>query len=378
MISSLTPIQSISRETLDRLVSNRTPESKEIEYKSTVYSLNYEGNKEFLKDISAFSNTSGGILFIGITEEDGVASGISPISEIDQDKLKQRLENLLQDGLEPRVFGIQIVAIDYGCGYVLVVRVPASANGPHRIKINRSNRFFLRSSAGAYEPSMDELRTLFGRESQRHRDIGEFIRKRRDLIKSNSVQVRLAEPGGKLVIHIVPVHSLEYADIIDMSDLKNVNSALKPPTAESYSYKFNVDGYILFRSGDPTSGYTQLFRDGKIEAVKCNIVGSEKNISADRLKMILYEFVVRALEYCHSVNVNPPFYVTASLQGVGGSTIYQSIQSDEYERPLPIYYDDFDLPGVLFHELFNQEYYQVRLNGLSVPIWNAAGSHGRF
>ena len=146
---------------LEGLVSAEAAEGTSLEFKSEPYGHDHEGVREFLKDITSLANTAGGFLLMGIREEMGIAKAISPISSSDPDKMKQRLESLLQTAVEPRIFGVRIQPVPMPGGYVLAIRVPRSATPPHRVTAKNSNRFYLRSSAGAYEASMDELRNLF-------------------------------------------------------------------------------------------------------------------------------------------------------------------------------------------------------------------------
>ncbi|NHO34338.1 AlbA family DNA-binding domain-containing protein [Acetobacter fallax] len=56
---------------LQSLIDNQIPESRRLEYKRDLWPRNKEGNKEFLKDISAFANSQGGDLIVGIEEVEG-------------------------------------------------------------------------------------------------------------------------------------------------------------------------------------------------------------------------------------------------------------------------------------------------------------------
>jgi predicted HTH transcriptional regulator len=57
----------------------------------------------FLAAVSAFANTGGGHLLIGIEATDGVASAIPGIVIPDVDAELLRLSNMLKDSIEPRL-----------------------------------------------------------------------------------------------------------------------------------------------------------------------------------------------------------------------------------------------------------------------------------
>ena len=76
------------------------PEGILIEYKRDNYAINDAGKRELLKDVSSFANTHGGHLIIGMNEDAGVPSEISPLKIDDADKERQRMESLVRDGIE--------------------------------------------------------------------------------------------------------------------------------------------------------------------------------------------------------------------------------------------------------------------------------------
>jgi predicted HTH transcriptional regulator len=61
-------INSVVFEDIKRLKDNSVPESKTLEYKKDLTLKNDYNKKEFLSDISAFANTSGGDIIYGIKE----------------------------------------------------------------------------------------------------------------------------------------------------------------------------------------------------------------------------------------------------------------------------------------------------------------------
>ena len=147
---------------LQELKDVGVPEGVMIEYKREIYGNSDSNKKEFMKDVSSFANTSGGHLIIGISEKGGIASGLKPIAQIDPDRELQRLESLARDGIEPRIVGIRMKAIQTSTGgYIFVIRIPKSWNPPHRVSAKGHNKYYKRTSAGAYEVSVDELRVLF-------------------------------------------------------------------------------------------------------------------------------------------------------------------------------------------------------------------------
>lgn len=67
---------------------------------------------------------------------------------------------MLRDGIEPRIFGVEIGAVgQFSKGPVLVLYVPRSFNGPHMFK--GSPRFYTRNSNGNQPLDVHETRQAF-------------------------------------------------------------------------------------------------------------------------------------------------------------------------------------------------------------------------
>ena len=108
----------------------------------------------FLKEVSSLANTRSGHLLIGIAGQGGVASGFAVLTGSAEDELR-RLESLAHTGIAPPVAGLQMKAVSLaGGGFVIVFRVPASRQAPHRIRNPRDARshlIYARDLSGAYE-----------------------------------------------------------------------------------------------------------------------------------------------------------------------------------------------------------------------------------
>jgi hypothetical protein len=91
---------------LQELISNGVTERQNIDYKEALTGTNDDAKREFLADVSSFANTAGGHLVYGISEAAGIPTGLPGVVISDFDAEKLRLENLLRDGILPRISGI--------------------------------------------------------------------------------------------------------------------------------------------------------------------------------------------------------------------------------------------------------------------------------
>ena len=105
-------------------------------------------NENLAKEIVAFSNSSGGSIFIGI-EDDGAVSGI------DDKATEERIINICRNLIEPSVLP-EIFSHRHSNGKkVLEVAIPKGLFKPYKIK--GQNRFYVRVGTVSIEPSMPEL-----------------------------------------------------------------------------------------------------------------------------------------------------------------------------------------------------------------------------
>lgn len=145
-------------------------------------------------------------------------------------------------------------------------------------------------------------------------------------IKSGEIPIKLDPVAPKIVLHIVPFGSLESAKRFDVSLLKpNYTGGLEPLSwcfNRGYSYpQHNYDG--LVREDPSSDSYTQLFNDGKIEAVSTSILTTylSRVISANLYEQKTLESLKRYLEAQKQLGVEPPLFVMVSLLGVNEYTL---------------------------------------------------------
>ena len=147
------PINEVDVNDLQSLIENEVREGKTIEYKREMTIGKADSEVvPFLKAVSSFANTVGGDLFIGIDvdkENKDMPTALPGIVIDNLDTEKLRLENMLRDGLEPRLPSVNIQPIPLEDGkYVLMIRVQKSWVAPHRVK--RNDKFYARNSSGCY------------------------------------------------------------------------------------------------------------------------------------------------------------------------------------------------------------------------------------
>jgi hypothetical protein len=366
------------RDLLD-LVAAGVPEGQIVEYKRDPYGRADADVKEFLKDVTAMANTRGGHIIVGLEEADGVAKGLSPIKALDRDIEIQRLDSLVRDGIEPRIVGVQIRAIDVSSGgFVLILRIPRSWNPPHRVIARGSNRFFIRNSSGVHEASIDELRSLFTLSSTAVDRARAFHTERVARIITNEGPVSLAGGGGKIIIHLVPLATFSAPSVVDLRSASKASGSFRPISADGMTPKFNFDGFINIRGGVPCYGYTQVFRNGVIEATKASILRERDGLlllPTSSFEAYTLGALHRYLNGMKLLGLQPPIVAMITLEGIHGAVLGTS-QDTWDDRPDPITRSTLELPDILIENFGTPADYNRQFRPAIDALWNAGGYLG--
>jgi len=263
----------VSIDDINTIVHNKIPESRIIDYKLELYPETDAGNKEFLKDISAFANTVGGYLIFGIHEKNGAPVEIKGIEFTDFDKIQLRFENLLRTGVDPPIRGVESKPFDFkDSKKIIVTHVPKSISRPHVVKIKKHYRFYGRNSSGVHMLEVDELRRAFLASETLATQIRTFRNDRLAQIATGEGNPRLMA-GPKIVLHLIPESAFELGKKYDLkqdliSNIKLVGTQYPRPG------RYNYEGFISCindRQSGEVSTYTQIFHNGIIEAVDMDL-----------------------------------------------------------------------------------------------------------
>jgi hypothetical protein len=318
------PLNQIDEARLLALIASGAAESRTIEYKRTTYGQSNSDYAEFLADISSFANTSGGDLVLGMDATNGIPTTITPLVDpIDPEKL--RLEQCARGGLQPRIPNIDLHVVPIAAGgNVLIVRVPRSFNSPHRVVRQGSARFYARSSAGKYEPDVNELRTLFNAGPQLADRIRNFRLDRIAKIAAGHAPVKLMD-RGTVVLHVVPLSAFDQSPALPLQNIKTEFTSFVPIASTTANNSLiNFDGVLKTSNADQQAtehrAYVQLFRNGIVESVTSTImaVSSGTPIISGLDDSIVFN-VGRIMNNLAAVGVESPHVLLVSLIGVANA-----------------------------------------------------------
>lgn len=272
----LAPSNRIDEPFLAELVRDGCPESETLEFKVAPPGLSDNDKREFMKDVCALANAGGGDLIYGIDENNGAASQLAPITTEVPDALQRRLSQLL-DTIDPRISGVEFVHVPVTGGYVTVLRIPGSFDGPHSIRNGAWRRYPVRSGTMTSDFSMDQLRAAFGRTAALKEQADQFFTRRIALGEGGNPW-RLLVSAPLAGVYLVPLAGLSGRCVVDIKSLFDNYSRFLFSIhrwGNGMSRTMNLDGLVV-HPGDTSnaiSGYRLAHRNGALEAVQ--MIGDE-------------------------------------------------------------------------------------------------------
>jgi len=274
------------------LIPEGTAEGPYLDFKRELPRLDAAGRHELLADVSAFANAGGGDLVYGVDEDgEGRAAAVLPLNG-NPDEEARRIQDSIFNGIEPRVPGIQVRTVAVAGAFVLLVRVPQSWAGPHRVKSNQ--HFFVREGARKRQLDMPEIRGMFLRSDAQAQHVRDFRIERIGNFVAGRPPVRLM-PGGLEVLHLVPTQSA--LGLVSIDPVQYVRNRTLPVIGTTVpNARINIDGALGVRTMNEqgTHGYSLLFRNGFFETTKV-LTSRTQHRGHINLPSLAYEREITAL-----------------------------------------------------------------------------------
>ncbi|CAD6493538.1 MAG: Putative DNA-binding domain protein [Candidatus Argoarchaeum ethanivorans] len=148
------PLSKVEFPDIQKLKDAKIEESEILDYKEQMIS-----DDKLVKHVTAFSNTSGGDLIVGI-KESGRGGYPVAIQGIEDNVNKERLEQIIISNIRPRI-GVQFHEIDIPNSdrIILIIRIPEGQNRPYYDI--RSHKYYKRYNYGAIHMDEFEIESLY-------------------------------------------------------------------------------------------------------------------------------------------------------------------------------------------------------------------------
>jgi len=384
------PLKLITEKDLQRLVLDKIPETKNIEYKRDLCLVSDKQKCEFLSDVTAMANTVGGDIIYGMSGKPGYASDLVGLKNFNEDDSLCKIENLLRDFVQPRLQGYifsEPVLLENG-NKVLILRIPSSFTAPHMVRHQGITRFCGRNAAGKYDLDVQELRSVFVENESMGEKLKNFRLDRINKLISGEGLKPMQSPN-LVVIHVLPVVGVRRETFYSSSDFTQLDQTkdLRPmfdKGVSGWGADFNFDGYCCTAYGPEREfmSYVQVYRNGFMESVDSGFLAPITNSQNGEVYRILYlkdleniliEDYDRTISAFRKLGCEPPYAVSISLLNV-----------KDYDPRIGLsnYFEDskrIDRDHLLAEELLVESNLLSGAEALKPAfdqIWNACGHKG--
>ncbi|MER5996425.1 AlbA family DNA-binding domain-containing protein [Streptomyces viridosporus] len=135
-------LDAVSHAQVITLVTNIVTESHDLDFKAELYGRSDRSKRDLAGDVAALANTSGGVLVLGIAEDNQARATAAPevaLDNAEQDRIRQIVSELVH----PTPV-IDVIPVDNpqrpGHGFLLIA-VPRSPMAPHAVKVDKGLRY---------------------------------------------------------------------------------------------------------------------------------------------------------------------------------------------------------------------------------------------
>jgi hypothetical protein len=377
-------IDTITEADLQALVLDEDSEAKLIEYKELLPTDSSSGKKEFLADAASFANALGGDLVYGMRAKHGVPTEVAGLELSDPDGAILRLENMLRDGIRPRI-AVRTKLIRLADGKTaILIRILKGLAPPHQIVFDKDYRFYTRSSVGKYRLDVDELRTLFELSGTMLERIRNFRVERISAIVTDDTPIPLNTELPRTVLHLVPLNAFAPGVRHDLSALiadESNKLLLRPLGGGGWDANYTLEGLLTYNRFENDfaqfTSYLHFYRNGIIEIVDAfqwRYVAQASLVDTVGFEKVILDALPRLLEAEKILDIEPPLVLMYSLLGVKGYRMERAHPITPINIPREggrITRENLLLPEVTI------ETYDVAPHQLMRPVfdavWNAAG-----
>jgi hypothetical protein len=367
----------VTADDVRRVIADGLREGLQLEFKREVDSVD---QREWAADVSALANTAGGVVLIGLRDEDGRATEVVGVDGDTVDALLQRLGNILRDRVEPALPWVHMEPVEVDGRTVVAVSVPRSWAAPHLVRSGDRWQVARRNSTGKYAVSdVVELRGMFAQAQDVATRIRRWHRDRALAVQTGTGPAPLADGPFMLVT----LRSLVLAtpgmppprDVIELQD-DEAFRALSPVNATAYGTRFNLEG--IARCASDGTGYVQVHRDASIEIADTYALARVRDagvLGGQLVAGTLIDAAWSALQLAPAAGQTVPVVLQASIHGVAGAAFKGVPSNRVWTLPDPsLTHDTIELPAVTLARWPDRWHDVATLlrPGLDV-MWNAGG-----
>jgi hypothetical protein len=315
-------INAVERADIDLLIERSINEGNQLDFKETLVGLTRDERKEFIADVCAFANTRGGDLVFGIRENGAGAAHVAVPLLINPDDESLRLENLIADSIEPRLYGVRTQAVRYEQGHILIVRVPSSVQGIHRSKLDQ--HFWVRESRSKRTLDLPAVVNRIEGQLGRREKLENFLAERYASVLTGRLPVPMRD-GPKMVVHLIPETGF-VGENVDVGPVSDAGLFPYPARSNAVDFRMTFDGPMHHSPivDGTIRAYSIVHHSGIVEGCwkAADADPVQVRISAEAMELNLLRYLNDALpRMTQMLSIDLPVTVRTALVGAEGAII---------------------------------------------------------
>lgn len=337
--------QQLSLDTFYALVEEKASENSKIEFKKFSFcdgKVTAEQKEKLEKEIAAFANADGGTIYIGIDEnKEKVASQVVGVGcGTDKfDEIELAIQSRLLAKVRPRIYGISMQRFALSDNdMVMTITVPKSISRPHAVNDGNKDNFYIRHSNGVTNMSLDDLRREILSGASYRSEIKRFKQDRIGMIMADEY-IRHFPEGAKLVLHIIPLWSLEFGNSVDFAalDTWTGRTPFLPISGNVPNTAYCADGrcsFLVPHGYNDVQSSVLMMRSGIIEAVDYRMMNYREDLKMtsdwSKIENRVFKKIKIYAGLLDKLGVPKPWYISISLvSGKGYTTEYYGDESEK-------------------------------------------------
>lgn len=337
-LSNVQKVEALTVADIELLIANKVAENRQLDYKLKL-SLDDKAKAEFLKDISSFYNSQGGVIIYGLQEnklEEGNAAvpmlpKMSGLEIENLDDIKLDISSCLRTGTNPAINTVYFSELLNVSGHqVLAIGIPKNNSLPAMV-LKNVHSFYRRSQTQKYTMDTVELYNAFLKHSSERREVEQFVEQRREEIYEPHFEMRRFEPS--VILHLIHTDYFQNVslDTFFAPDFKEFATEHFKSTAYDVSHQsgYDFDGlYLLAKAKkSPFQQYLDgslIFRNGIVEGLITTVFSEGKSSAAysgalyvEQLLDRIIRYIKGAQAYYQRAGISPGFYLALSIHTPG-------------------------------------------------------------
>lgn len=143
---------------------------------------------------------------------------------------------------------------------------------------------------------------------------------------------------GMIVLHLIPQSSADGRTRFEGKDLRKHGSGLGPLGADGSSSlnRFNAAGWLMPDGRRERRAYTQLFRDGRLEAAMAGACYKQQHqfcvVNDRRCEQAILTILPNYFAFCKAAELSPPVWMFSSLVGFDGARFISNPHFSDYSE----------------------------------------------